>query len=168
MRRWRRRERPPRRKTKCSLRCPGGARQGFGDRHQQCFYDGEQVARAGEATVEEGSRYHVMADHVITVGDEVARLHDIVRNLQKENSSGIPTSRVCSVINFLIIPRQVFGSPTITNPSSNIVLKLDTFLSAPKRQAKTMPNSPCIAESIASPTPCEIYFLLSLEITDLH
>lgn len=109
-----------------------------------------------------------MADHVITVGDEVARLHDIVRNLQKENSSGIPTSRVCSVINFLIIPRQVFGSPTITNPSSNIVLKLDTFLSAPKRQAKTMPNSPCIAESIASPTPCEIYFLLSLEITDLH
>ncbi|PUU77313.1 hypothetical protein B9Z19DRAFT_1128488 [Tuber borchii] len=51
--------------------------------------------------VEEDSKYYVIADHVITVVEELARRRDIVRNLQE------PTSPI---------------------------LKLDTLLSAPKKQ----------------------------------
>ncbi|KAG0639579.1 hypothetical protein HOY80DRAFT_78259 [Tuber brumale] len=42
--------------------------------------------------VEEDNRYHIMADHVITMGEEVAKLRDIVRGLKRGDSGEMTTA----------------------------------------------------------------------------
>ncbi|CUS09380.1 unnamed protein product [Tuber aestivum] len=76
---------------------------------------------------EEDNRYHIMANHVITMGEEVDKLRDLVQKLQREGSSGIPTA----VNSSTTTPRKLPGV------------------------------EPYMAGSIASPTPCNTYSLLS-------
>ncbi|PWW78966.1 hypothetical protein C7212DRAFT_309484 [Tuber magnatum] len=62
---------------------------------------------------EEDNRYRIMADYVITMGEEVTKLRDIVQKLQKEGSSGTPTAVNSPVATPRKLPRVIPNSPYI-------------------------------------------------------